>query len=874
MVQDIRPSTSYNPLFMQWLGVRMPCCMFLCIDSSSILSGFPLVAFCHHQRLKMGFWPRLLLCGVFAVCLSGVAHAEDDEAVEAKEEATPAVETDKIIDGFSAADREKMTDGSEKHEFQAEVSRLMDIIINSLYTDKQVFLRELISNAADALEKARFHSVQDESFLGDTKDLEVKLEHDADAKTISIIDTGVGMTKADLINNLGTVAKSGTTNFLEAMAEGADANLIGQFGVGFYSAFLVADKVSVTSKCNDDPVQHVWESSADASFVVVDDPRGNTLGRGSRVTLHLKEDAHDYLSEDKLKEMAKKYSQFIQFPIYVKVKKEVDADTEEDDDDKDDDEEEKKDDVETKDDDEKEEEEEEKKPKKKTVFEWEQVNTQKAIWLRAKEDVTEEEYNEFYKGISKDYLDPLAYTHFNAEGEIEFKSILYLPKKAPFDMMDNYWGKKSEVKLYVRRVLVAEKFEDLLPRYLNFVRGIVDSDDLPLNVSREQLQQNKIMKVISKKLVRKVLELMKKLAKEEDAGDDEDEEKDDEEKEEKEEKKEDSEEKKDKKDEESTWAKFYKEFNKNLKMGCYEDDSNRSKISKLLRFSTTKSEDKDISLDKYLDRMQESQESIYYMSGDNMEVMKKAPALQVFKKKDIEVLMLSDHLDEPCIQKLADYEGKKFVSIQKADVKLDETEEEKKKFSKLKDMYKPLTDWWKEKLTDYTEKGAMKDAGVKIEKVELSKRLTESPVVVVTSQFGYSAQQEKIMKAQAFQNKDQMGMMAGRKTLEVNANHPVIVDLLSKVKGDKEDATALDTAQVLFQTALIESGYEIADPSALVNRVYRLMSKELGVDPDAPIKEIEVPEEEEEADEDDKDDSDSEKEDEESKPEEGEKAEL
>merc|ERR1712054_109520 len=548
----------------------------------------------------------------------------------------------------------------------------------------------------------------------------------------------------------------------------------------------------------------------------------------------------------KLKETSKKYSQFIQFPIYVKVKKEVDADTEEDDDD--DKDEEKKDDVETKDDDDKEEEE-EKKPKKKTVYEWEQVNTQKAIWLRAKEDVTEEEYNEFYKGISKDYLDPLAYTHFNAEGEIEFKSILFLPKKAPFDMMDNYWTKNSEVKLYVRRVLVAEKFEELLPRYLNFVRGIVDSDDLPLNVSREQLQQNKIMKVISKKLVRKVLELMKKLAKEEDSGDDEDEEKDDEEEKEEKEEKKDDEEKKDKADEDSTWSKFYKEFNKNLKMGCYEDDSNRSKISKLLRFSTTKSEEKDISLDKYLDRMQESQESIYYMSGENMEVMKKAPALQVFKKKDIEVLMLSDHLDEPCIQKLADYEGKKFVSIQKADVKLDETEEEKKRFNKLKDMYKPLTDWWKEKLTDLTEKGAMKDAGVKIEKVELSKRLTDSPVVVVTSQFGYSAQQEKIMKAQAFQNKDQMGMMAGRKTLEVNANHPVIVDLLSKIKADKEDAAAIDTAQVLFQTALIESGYEIADPSALVNRVYRLMSKELGVDPDAPLKEVEVPEEEEEAEE-------------------------
>merc|ERR1719145_184489 len=732
----------------------------------------------------MAHWQRLLLLVLLAVNLLGVVVGEDEEAEEktdvaAEEAAEEKTEEAKVVDGFSEDDRAKMAEGSEKHEFQAEVNRLMDIIINSLYTDKQVFLRELVSNAADALEKARFHSVQDETFLGDVKDMEIKLECNPDAKTISIVDSGVGMSKADLINNLGTVAKSGTTNFLEAMAEGADANLIGQFGVGFYSAFLVADKVSVTSKCNEDPVQHVWESSADASFTVVDDPRGNTLGRGSRVTLHLKEDAHDYLSEDKLKETAKKYSQFIQFPIYVKVKKEVDVEAEEDDDDDDKEDEEEKDDVETKDDDEEKEEKEEKKPTKKSVYEWEQVNTQKAIWLRAKEDVTEEEYTEFYKTISKDYLDPLAYTHFNAEGEIEFKSVLYLPKKAPFDMMDNYWTKKSEVKLFVRRVLVAEKFEDLLPRYLNFVRGVVDSDDLPLNVSREQLQQNKIMKVISKKLVRKVLELMKKLAKEGD-GDDEDEEKDDEEeKDEKEEEK-----KKDKKEEETTWQKFWKEFNKNLKMGCYEDDSNRSKISKLLLFTTTKSEGKEINLDKYLDRMQESQESIYYMSGESLDVMQKAPALQIFKKKDIEVLMLTDHLDEPCIQKLADYEGKKFVSIQKADVKLDETEEEKKKFSKLKDMYKPLTDWWKDKLTDYTEKGAMKEAGVKIEKVELSKRLTDSPVVVVTSQFGYSAQQEKIMKAQAFQNKDQLGMMSGRKTLEVNPNHPVVVDLLSKVKAD------------------------------------------------------------------------------------------
>lgn len=743
--------------------------------------------------------------------------------------AVVAAGEDDVVDGFSEADRDSITQNSEKHEFQAEVNRLMDIIINSLYTDKQVFIRELISNSADALEKARFHSVQDDGFLGDVEDLEVKLEFDSEHKTISIIDTGVGMSKDDLINNLGTVAKSGTTNFLEAMAEGGDANLIGQFGVGFYSAFLVADKVTVTSKCNDDPVQHVWESTADASFTVAADPRGNTLGRGTRVTLQLKEDAHDYLSEAKLKESAKKFSQFIQFPIYVKVKKEVDVETDADDDD-DEEEEEEKDDAENEDDEE--DAKDDSKPTKKTVFEWEQVNTQKAIWLRGKDDVTEEEYSEFYKSISKDYLDPLAHVHFNAEGEIEFKSVLFLPKKAPFDQMDNYWTKKSEIKLYVRRVLVADKFDELLPRYLNFVKGVVDSDDLPLNVSREQLQQSKIMKVISKKLVRKILELMKKLAKEEDTGDDEDEDEDDE--------------KKDKKTEESSWVKFYKEFAKNIKMGCYEDDSNRSKLSKLLRFLSTKSEKKEISFDKYLDGMTESQESIYYMSGESVETMMKAPALQIFKKKNMEVLMLTDHLDEPCIQKLQDYEGKKFVSIQKADVKLDETEEEKKQFSRVKDYYKPLTDWWKEKLAAFTDKGALKDSGIKIEKVDISKRLTDSPVVVVTSQFGYSAQQEKIMKAQAFQNKDQIQMMSGRKTLEVNPNHPVVIDLLARVKMDKDDKVAVDTAQVLFQAALIESGYDISDPSALVSRVYRLLSKEIGVDPDAPMKEVDLPEEEEE----------------------------
>lgn len=722
-------------------------------------------------------------------------------------------------------DAEEPAVQAEKHEFQAEVSRLMDIIINSLYTERQVFIRELISNAADALEKCRFHSVEDKEYLAKKQELEIKLEFDSDAKTLSITDSGVGMTKADLINNLGTVAKSGTTNFLEAMSNGGDANLIGQFGVGFYSAFLVADKITVASKHNEDK-QYIWESSADASFTVAEDPRGDTLGRGTVITLHLKEDAHDFLSETTIKDNIMKYSQFVHFPIYVKTKKEVEEDPDDDDDDT------------TADDEEDEEDKEEKEAKEKEyVYEWEQVNTQKPIWMRSKEDITEEEYNEFYRSISKDSSDPLAYTHFSAEGEIEFKSVLYVPSKASPELFHNYYQSKSEIKLFVRRVLVADSFDDLLPRYLNFIRGVVDSDDLPLNVSREQLQQNKIMKVISKKVVRKILELLKNLSKKDGKADDDDEEG------EKDEKKDEKKEEEDEEDEDAVYAKFYKEFNKNLKMGCHEDDANRSKIAKLLRFSNTKN--KLISLDSYLDKMKDGQESIYFMSGEDHEVMMNSPNMQIFKKKNLEVLMLTDPMDEGCLSRLADFEGKKFVSIQKADLKLEESEEEKKRFQKLTDMYKPLTKWWKSVL----EKS--------VSGVELSRRLTDAPLTVVSSKYGYSAQQEKMMKAQALNHGERD--MGGKKTLEINANHPIIVDLLQKVKDDENDATAKETAETLFQTAMVEQGYDLPDPSLLVKRVYGLMSAKLGVDPDAPIQDVEVPEDdEEEAEEEEKEDDEKE----------------
>ena len=507
----------------------------------------------------------------------------------------------------------------ESFSFNADVSRLMDIIINSLYTKKEVFIREIISNASDALDKVRFISVSDPDYLGNTPEMEIKIDFDFDAKTISFTDTGVGMSKAELIKNLGTVAKSGTTAFLEAMGQGENMSLIGQFGVGFYSAYLVANKVVVTSKANDDE-QHIWTSTADSKFFVTKDPRGDTLGRGTRVTLHLKDDAVEFVEQEKIKNLVKKYSEFINYPIrlYLSRDEKVQVPEDEPEDDKgvkvtryDDDgneiieddvveeeEKPKKDDEDMEITDEGEDNEEEKEVKMKTitqqVWDWEVINEIKAIWTRSKDEITEEEYNSFYKTITKDPENPLTYTHFRAEGEIDFKSILYVPASAPFDLFENYYGKSAALKLYVRRVLITEEFEDLMPRYLNFVKGVVDSDDLPLNVSREQLQQLKMLKVMSKKLVRKSIEMVRKLAEEEDEEEDDDddegyEETDELEEEDEEEGKEGSGEDGEGDDEDDEdegnkkYETFWEHFGKNIKLGVIEDSSNRSKLAKLLR---------------------------------------------------------------------------------------------------------------------------------------------------------------------------------------------------------------------------------------------------------------------------------------------------
>ncbi|OXB72474.1 UNVERIFIED_CONTAM: hypothetical protein H355_005769 [Colinus virginianus] len=728
---------------------------------------------------------------------------------------------------LTQADMDTLQSTQESHQYQAEVTRLLDLIVHALYTERDVFLRELISNAVDALEKVRFMALSDSRLLEPKSQLDVRLEFDPTAKTLSVIDTGIGMTKQDLINNLGTVAKSGTTNFLEAMAQGADVNLIGQFGVGFYSAFLVADKVTVVTKHPEDE-QYIWESSADAKFQVAKDPRGNTLGRGTCVTMHMKEDATEYLNDWKLKDLATKFSQFVSYPIYVRVTKTVDEEvpveetTEEEGkaeakEGKEEGKEE--DDVEVKEGEEGEEGKASDKPKTKTVSkqvdEWEQVNTQKAIWLRPKEEITQKDYDEFYKSITKDWSDSLAHIHFTAEGEVEFKALLYIPKRAPSDIYSSYFDKQTNIKVYVRRVLVADQFDNILPKYLHFIKGVVDSDDLPLNVSREHLQQQKILNVISKKLVRKTLETLRKLAV-------------DSEKERENTKKElaETEDEEKKKElekslkEKSLFDRFYDEFARNIKLGCYEDDANRNKLVKLMRFYTSKSVDEMVPIETIVANMPEGQQSIYYAAGDSVEQLMKSPEIQIFLKKDIEVLLFTESMDEPCIQRVLDFDGKKFVSIQKGDVKLEQTEEEKKRETLIRKDFEPLTKWWKKILGD------------KVMRVEVSRRLVDAPCAVVASEWGYSAHMEKMMKSQTFADPRHLKMMMGQKVFEINPNHKFIQYFLELAQHeDRIKPRDLELATTLFEAAKLSSGFEVDNPKDIAHSIYKAIGSELGYKP-------------------------------------------
>lgn len=701
----------------------------------------------------------------------------------------------------------------ESFMFQAEISQLMSLIINTFYSNKDIFLRELVSNSSDALDKIRFNSLQDNSLLDSEKSLHIHIVPDSDNRTIKIIDTGLGMTKSDLINNLGTIAKSGTKGFMEALSTGADISMIGQFGVGFYSAFLVADLVQVTSKHNDDE-EYTWESSAGGSFTIEQSSMG--LTRGTCITLHIKEDMSEFLDETRLRDILMKHSQFINYPISLMCQKERDVEIDDNSvENKDDNNNDDRDNLDVKDestenddDDDKSKEIEGvetveenlekveieevdesnettaakgKKTVKETYSELEHINQNKPLWTQDPKEITSEEYGKFYKSLTNDWEEHMAVKHFSVEGQIQFTALLFIPKRRQFDMFESE-AKRNNIKLYVRRVFITDDCTELIPEYLGFIKGIVDSEDLPLNISREILQQSRIMRVIKKNLVKKCIDMLTDLS-----------------------------------DNSDDYDNIYKGYSKNIKLGIYEDQNNKTKLMELLRYESS-SGDEFTSLNEYVSRMKENQQDIYYITGENRHVVESSSFVRGVVEKGFEVLYMTEPIDEYTMQSMTEYDDHKFVCITKEGIELPVNEEDKTNFEKTKEESEELCKTIKDILGD------------RLEKVYISNRLTDTPCCIVTGQFGWSANMERIMKSQALRDDNSMDYMMAKKSLEINPEHPIMKNIKSRIGNEKDMANVGNLVELMYNSALLSSGFTLEDPTLFSNTINQMVMVGLNID--------------------------------------------